>query len=129
MSKRRKIEVEDGFRIQLLEDVFKLMDVHTEIYQRSVERAKEYGWSIVRESPDLLVSEVYNALTKTNRDWHRTFADVDVRTYTFRGSWMNPARAVFETMLEELGFELYVGKGRAFRIKTIKEETGESNET
>ena len=42
---------------------------------------------------------------------------------------MKPARAVFETMLEELGFELYVGKGRAFRIKTIKEETGESNET
>lgn len=119
-----KIETEPGLKTNLLEDVFKLMDAHTTIYQGAVERAQKYGWT-VRESPDILVSEVYNALTKSKNDWHRIFREVDVRTYKFRGNWMKPARAVFESLLEELGFELYQGKGNSFRIRTIPNEPEE----
>lgn len=125
---KSQIETEPGLKKNLLEDVFKLMDAHAIIYQGAVERAEKHGWSL-RESPDILVSEVYNALTKRKGGWHRTFSDVDVRTYTFRGNWMKPAKAVFETLLEELGFELYQAKGRAYRIRTIpnEPEEGESD--
>lgn len=108
----------ESLKLRLLEDVFKLMDEHTAKYKE----AQSKGYLRSRSSPDLLVSDVYKILTKGPRDFYRPPTDAEVSCYKFRGEYFCPANKVFENTLIELGFELYVDKGRAYRIRTVVEE-------
>lgn len=104
------IEVPAATIAKLQEDVFAAMDAHRAAYP---------------SQPDVLVSELYKVLTNRS-GWNVPGWGYELtkgRRWQFQGNYFTPARRLFENVLESRGFELYVGKGRAFRVRFV--EAGE----